>query len=168
MSGEERRAQILKLLKENESPIIAKDLGEKFSVSRQCIVTDITILKATGEKIYASSKGYFLEARNKKEFKVVCKHDNDFMEKELLTIINNGGEVVNVIVDHPLYGEFTGTLNLKNKYDVDEFMEKVKDKSAHPLTSLTKGVHIHTISYENPREKERILKELKHIGVLLT
>ncbi|HCJ14756.1 MAG TPA: transcription repressor NadR, partial [Erysipelotrichaceae bacterium] len=38
------------------------------------------------------------------------------MEKELNLIIDMGGYIENVIVEHPVYGEIKGNMKLKSRY----------------------------------------------------
>ena len=49
---------------------------------------------------------------------VACQHDAAGMEAELNTMVDNGCTVVDVIVEHPVYGQLTGPLQLSNRYDV--------------------------------------------------
>lgn len=46
MTGEERREKILKLLKEQGTPLSGAALAQRFRVSRQVIVEDITLMRA--------------------------------------------------------------------------------------------------------------------------
>ena len=43
-----------------------------------------------------------------------------------MLIIENGGAVLDVSVEHPLYGEIKGGLYLYNEQDVKDFMAKVR------------------------------------------
>ena len=63
---------------------------------------------------------------------------------ELNTIVDNGCTVIDVIVDHPIYGQLTGPLQISNRYEVSQFIERCK--KAEPLSSLTDGIHLHTLS----------------------
>ena len=46
------------------------------------------------------------------------------MERELNAIVDAGGEVVDVIVEHPVYGQLTGLLGVRSRYDVAEFVRR--------------------------------------------
>ena len=46
---------------------------------------------------------------------------------------------------HPVYGQITGPLELSSRYDVSEFIRKVEECGAQPLSALTDGVHLHTL-----------------------
>lgn len=56
-SGTDRREQLLLWLK-SESPLTGSELARRSSVSRQVIVQDISLLKASQEPILATSQGY--------------------------------------------------------------------------------------------------------------
>ena len=67
------------------------------------------------------------------------------MEDELNICVDYGCEVLNVIVEHPVYGQLTGELHLQSRYDVAQFVEKVRREDAHSLSELTDGTHLHTL-----------------------
>mgnify|MGYP000757575465 CR=1 FL=1 len=46
------------------------------------------------------------------------------MRTELYTVVDQGGIVVDVAVENPLYGELRGNLNLASRYDVDHFIQQ--------------------------------------------
>lgn len=60
MTGEERREQILALLKEGQTPMTGTDLAKRMGVSRQIIVHDIALLRASKQPIIATTKGYII------------------------------------------------------------------------------------------------------------
>ena len=60
MNTEERRSRLLALLAESEQPLTGTRLSREFSVSRQIIVGDISILRAEGKQIYATPHGYIM------------------------------------------------------------------------------------------------------------
>lgn len=65
------------------------------------------------------------------------------MAAELNTMVDNGCTVVDVIVEHPLYGQLTGPLQLSSRYDVAQFI--ARSHTAQPLSVLTGGIHLHTL-----------------------
>ena len=140
MKAEERRRAIAKTLTA-EHPVSATALAGQFSVSRQIIVGDIALLRAAGLDIVATPRGYKLGETTGLLRAVACVHSAQETETELLAMVDNG-TVIDVVVDHPLYGQMTGQLSLASRYDVRQFVEKAKH--AAPLSSLTDGVHIHT------------------------
>ena len=64
MNGNERREQILKILKTQNAPISGTELAKRFSLSRQVIVQDIAILRANGAQIESIHSGYILKKEN--------------------------------------------------------------------------------------------------------
>lgn len=88
------------------------------------------------------------------------------LSDELYTIVDLGGYIVDVIVEHPLYGQLTGELHLSSRYDVDQFLKKVNDNQAKPLSQLTDGLHLHTVRCTNLDTYQRIVESLKTKGYL--
>ena len=132
MLGEERRNELLKLLKNSKEPITGTQLAKYANVSRQVIVNDMNLLKARNEPIIATSQGYLYMNQDDTtalfEKKIVCIHNAEETEDELLTIVDCGVTVKNVIVEHPVYGEITASMMLSSRIDVEKFLQKVKEK----------------------------------------
>lgn len=169
MKGEERRSKILCMLKNNQKPLKGSWLSEEFSVSRQVIVQDIALLRAEGRDIIATPQGYILMSQNPESVKrvIAVKHSEEDMEDELRTIVNMGGKVLDVTIEHKIYGELTGRLQLKSLFDVEEFIKKIKDGDSKPLSQLTQGVHIHTIEADDNEVMDRIIQALREKGYLV-
>lgn len=167
MDAAKRREHIVAELRRTKRPISATVFANSLSVSRQIIVGDIALLRAAGEKITATPRGYVLERTSgENEYTVACVHLLDTMEKELNIMVDNGCTVINVIVEHPLYGQLTGPLQLSNRYDVSQFMKSCLEYSAEPLSTLTGGIHLHTISCPDYECFERTKAELEREGLL--
>jgi len=167
MSGNKRRADILEIL--NESPVSASTLAVKFGVSRQVVVSDIALLRASGHRIISTPKGYVMDIQEKKEgiLKVImCRHLNEGLEEELFTIVDNGATVIDVIVEHSVYGQIQLNLNLSSRYDCEEFLKNLKESNSSPLAGLTDGVHFHTILCPDEECYQRIVADLKKQGIL--
>ena len=60
MRAEERRKQIINLLTAGREPISGSTLSEKLNASRQIIVQDVAVLKASGYEILSTNRGYVL------------------------------------------------------------------------------------------------------------
>ena len=99
---------------------------------------------------------------------VACVHAPEEMERELNAIVDAGGEVVDVIVEHPVYGQLTGQLHLSSRYDVGQFLQKVSRSGARPLSALTGGVHLHTILCPDEAAWHRVRAALDQAGFLYT
>ena len=162
----DRKQAIIEEIQKSDKPVSASKLAKHFGVSRQIIVGDIALLRAAGTQIIATPRGYLLEDKpHPLEQNIAVSHSNDQLAEELYTIIDLGGMVVDVIVEHPIYGELVGNLHLASRYDVDQFLKKVE--TATPLSQLTSGVHLHTIRYPSQEVIQRIENALKDRGILL-
>lgn len=175
VEAKQRRDEILKLLQLDIKPMSANKIAERFEVSRQIIVGDIALLRAAGNDILATQSGYILnkgddgaEDTDSDSYILACRHDKGLLEAELYTIVDNGGTVVNVTVDHPMFGSITQELNIHSRYDADAFLSKVAVTGATLLSSLTDGAHLHTIRCANPDAYRRILSSLRELGILYT
>lgn len=168
IEGQERRVQMIKILKEASKPISGSVLGRNFGISRQVVVQDIALLRAEGFDVLATARGYILNQDNEVMCSriVVVKHDREQLEDELNTIVDNGGRVRNVIIQHPVYGDLVGDLMLKNRRDVKTFVKKVNETSSSPLLELTDGMHMHTIEAMSYEDLDVIEEELKVKGYI--
>ena len=126
MSSNERREKLLQILKKSDKPVKGSELSAELQVSRQVVVKDIALLRASGLEIIATSNGYIVLDSVKNEFKIKCKNHNsdDELYDELQTIIDLGGKVKDVIVEHPTYGVLKADLNVATNRDLRYFMEK--------------------------------------------
>lgn len=170
MTSVERREAILNKLMDNHGPIKGTELATLFNVSRQIIVQDIALLRAQGEDIIATPQGYMIPVKrdNRITKRIVCKHEGyTAMRDELQIMIDYGATVIDVKVEHPLYGEITSGLNISNKLDLDNFIENITKKKAEPLARLTDGVHIHTIQVPNEEVFQELKKALNEKGYLV-
>jgi len=167
---EERRKSIMSALASASVPITGQDLSTRLGVSRQVIVQDIAVLRAHGEQVVATPTGYVLASKAspaRAQATLACKHGAATVREELMIIVGLGGEVIDVIVEHPVYGQITGLLMLRSVRDVDGFMEKIRTTGASLLATLTRGVHLHTIRAPNAVALRKIAEELRTKGFLL-
>lgn len=171
MSSDERRLEIINILNKLDESISGTDLAKRLGVSRQVIVQDIAILRARGERIVATPQGYIVikdVSQNKLIKSIVCKHlTYKEIEDELKIIVDMGGKILDVIVDHPIYGEIKSSLMINSRLDVENFIKNAKRTNAEPLSSLTEGIHIHSIEVENKEIFEKIKEELKKKNYLI-
>jgi hypothetical protein len=159
----------LEWLNEADRPLSATLLAGELKVSRQIIVGDVALLRAAGENIAATPRGYVLERRGPgKQYTVACRHGFDGMERELDIMVDNGCIVEDVIVEHSLYGQLTGRLDVASRYDVAEFIRKVTEQDAKPLSDLTGGIHLHTLRCPDRATYERVVKQLEEAGFLVS
>ncbi len=167
MNAEVRRANILKDLEKAASAISAGRLAENYGVSRQIIVGDIALLRASGIEIIATPRGYIL-AQKKTGLvrRIPCRHKAQEMKEEMEILVDNGCTILDVIVEHPVYGQLVGQLNASTRYDISEFLKKVEKSEAAPLCGLTGGVHLHTVVCPDETAYKRVTDELRARGFL--
>lgn len=166
MTSQTRRGVILERLQTAGGPLSAAALAGELGVSRQVIVGDVALLRAGGTDIQATPRGYVLGAEQTGVTAVLaCVHDAGRMGSELNAIVDQGAEVVDVIVEHPVYGQLTGQLRLRSRYDVAQFLTRAE--GAAPLSALTDGIHLHTVRCPDEAALRRVEAVLRAEGVLL-
>lgn len=168
MNAAQRRKAILERLTEANAPLSASVLAGELGVSRQIVVGDVALLRASGTQIDATPRGYQLHPAARGYTGILaCVHSTaDQMREELYTVVDQGGIVVDVAVENSLYGELRGNLNLASRYDVDNFIQQAKDTPEALLSRMTGGVHLHTLHCPDAGSFERIKKELEEKGIL--
>lgn len=172
-SAYDRRKYIEEKLKEASGPLTAANFSKELSVSRQIIVSDVAILRASGLDILATPKGYIIEPPEKKEDfpfigMLACRHTAEQLRDELYTMVDFGATVIDVVIEHAIYGEISGNLSLSSRYDVDQFIKKVEnEKNSAPISSLTGGAHLHRIGCKDQAAFEMIKATLNEKGILI-
>lgn len=169
MKADERRNDIIEMLIREKKAIKGTTLAKTFNVTRQIIVKDIAILRAKGINIIATPDGYMIndDSNNRVKSIIAVNHKYEDVIKELEIVVKYGGIIEDVIVEHPLYGEIKGVLMIKNLNDLNKFKISLKQINAKPLSILTNGVHLHTISADSIENMNLIKEELKENGFIL-
>ncbi len=168
MTAEARRAAILDRLNKETAPVSATVLAREFGVSRQIIVGDVALLRAGGEPVSATPRGYVCSREGSGFLHTVAVNHRDVdMERELLIFVDNGCTVLDVIVEHPVYGQLVGQLHISSRYDVEQFLNRVRSASAQPLSVLTHGIHLHTLRCPDQAAFDRVCDRLREAGYLL-
>ncbi|MDN5709048.1 MAG: transcription repressor NadR [Planococcus sp. (in: firmicutes)] len=168
--GEERRNVLLDELKQAGRPMTGSELAKLAQVSRQVVVGDMTLLKAKGEPIIATSQGYlYLDPSGNKQVsrRIACNHKPEETEAELRLLVDCGVTVKDVSIEHPVYGELTAGIHVSTPLDVDLFMQRIRDTGASYLLELTEGTHIHTITADLPETLANAVEAMKQHGYLL-
>lgn len=172
MDGVERKAYIIELLKCVDEPVTGAELAQQCSVSRQIIVGDISVLRAKGVPIVSTPQGYQLVADTRLpeglQCRIVCCHGPELVEKELEAIVDNGGMVRNVGVEHHVYGFLEVELLLRSRRDIRRYVEQMAETKATLLSSISHGVHTHLIETKSEDDFQAILAELKKMHILLS
>ena len=137
MNAAQRRKVILERLTEANAPLSASVLAGELGVSRQIVVGDVALLRASGTQIDATPRGYQLHPAARGYTGILaCVHSTaDQMREELYTVVDQGGIVVDVAVECL-------------------------------LSRMTGGVHLHTLSCPTPEAFRRIEAALDAKGLL--
>lgn len=171
MTGEMRREQILQMLKKQGLPLSGAMLAKHFSVSRQVIVQDIALMRAENHRILSTNKGYLYRTEEqdntqpKRVFYV--KHTTDEVLDEFMTVIELGGKVLDVAVEHELYGQIRVDLLIETQQDARDFVDRLSACKDNLLKALTDDCHYHTVAAPSEKLLDLIQKELKEKDFLL-
>ena len=161
LDGELRRQEIIRILSESSRPMSGTELAKQMGVSRQVIVQDVALLRATNKNILSTNKGYVLFAPQSEAEK--CK--------ETLCVRHTseqvGGKILDVVIEHDLYGQIAVDLIVANRQDAEEFYSKMMNTKVKLLKELTQGIHYHTIVAKDTVTLERIRQALLEKGYLI-
>ena len=166
LSGQERREQIVKILKQSEKPIPGTELAKMVDVSRQVVVQDMALIRANGTEITSTNRGYIIREENKvsRVFKVI--HNAEQVEDELNLFVDAGAVVEDVFVYHKVYGLIKASLNMKSRRDVKKYLEDISSGKSSELMNLTSNYHYHTVSAESKEVLDQLQEELWEKGYL--
>ena len=167
MTGSDRRQEILKNIKESDRPVSGSKLAKDYDVSRQVIVQDIALLRASGYDIISTNRGYVLEGQTCAERVFKVRHTDEQLETELCTIVDLGGQVKNVMVNHKVYGHIEAELGIISRRKVKEFLADIESGKSTPLKNITSDYHYHTVTADSEETLHLIEEELRKLGFLV-
>ena len=167
MTGSERRDKIIATMQENRMPVPGKELASCYNVSRQVIVQDIALMRAAGYDIISTNRGYILNSPKsvKRIFKV--QHTDEQMEDELYSIVDLGGCVETVIVNHKVYGRMKAKLHITSRRLAWEFLEDIRSGKSSPLKNITSNYHYHEVHADSEETLDMIENMLREKGYLV-
>lgn len=166
MTGKERRFQILCLLKENSEAMTGSDIAKHFGVSRQVIVQDMALLKTSNQNILSTTKGYILLSSKKVKRILKVLHTDSEIADELTIIIELGGCVLDVFVEHATYGKISAPLGIYSAKDIRTLVEGIASGKSQPLKNVTAGYHYHTVEADSEEILDMIESALKQKNYL--
>ena len=167
MTGSERRNDIISRIKSSAVPVSGKALAQAYEVTRQVIVQDIALIRASGHDIISTNRGYILNPLHKESRVFKVQHTDDELENELCSIVDLGGKIVNVMINHRVYGHIEAVLNINSRRKVMEFMEDIKSGKSSPLKNITSNYHYHTVEADNEETLDMIEEMLQRKGYLV-
>ncbi|MDO5520001.1 MAG: transcription repressor NadR [bacterium] len=162
-----RRELILASLQNSTVPISGSELAKQFTVSRQIIVQDIAVLRAAGDTIISTNKGYLLRQKTVHKRIIKLVHGEDRIEEELTTIVDLGGKVEDIFFFHKVYGKLRAQLSIKSRHDIQEFLHEYQSDDDNPIKSITLSTHYQTILADSDETLTLIEDTLKakHLAV---
>ncbi len=170
MIGEQRRTEIRRMLQQAQQPLTGTALAKALHVSRQVIVQDIALMRAEHLPILSTNKGYTLgpDAVRMQQPKRVffVRHTTDRVMEEFMAVIDLGGRILDVSVEHDLYGPIRADLLIENAQDAADFVELLEKCRDNPLKVLTDDCHFHTVTAPSEKLLDLIEAELRSRGFL--
>ena len=167
MNGQERRSAIVEYIRNSQSPVSGTKLAEVFHVSRQVIVQDIALIRAGGYEVMSTNRGYILNEPLAVRRTFFVNHTDADLETELCTVVDMGGKVVNVMVEHDVYGKMEAELNVSSRRHVQAFMDDMICGKSSPLKNITSDNHAHVIEAESEEILDLIEAKFKELGFLI-
>ena len=155
------------MLRKVSEPIAAKELAAQFQVSRQVIVQDMAVIRASIPEIISTNRGYIIQKDEVccREFKV--QHSEDRVEEELNIFVDYGGVVRNVSISHRAYGRITAEMDIRSRQDVCEFVQRLGNSKSTLLGNATSGYHYHLVEAASEDRLDLIEQHLKDAGLLV-
>ena len=170
MNGEIRREKIKQMLAGASQPMTGTALAAALHVSRQVIVQDIALMRAEQLPIVSTNKGYLLgpdAARSSQPKRVFfVRHTTEQMLEEFMAVIELGGRILDVSVEHDLYGPIRADLLIENAREAADFVERRDRCRDNPLKVLTDDCHYHTVTAPSERLLDLNEQELRSRGFL--
>lgn len=167
MTGSERRAAIIRQIGESQLPVSGKQLAAAYEVSRQVIVQDIALIRAAGYDIISTNRGYILNQPKTVSRVMKVSHTDEQLEEELCAIVDLGGCVENVMINHKVYGHMEAALHISSRKKIAEFIEDIRSGKSSPLKNITSNYHYHTVSADSEKLLNLIEEELRNRGFLI-
>lgn len=164
----ERLREIEKILNEASEPIPGVELAERFNVSRQVIVQDISLLRAQNLPILSTHTGYRMDKEAGHSRVLKLHHRDDQIVDELTTIVDLGGRIDDVFVEHRIYGKISAIMDIKSRKDIKDYMELSHNSVSTPLKNITNNYHFHTISADDEETLDLVEDALTDKGYLVS
>ena len=165
--GELRREKILATLSAAEAPLSGSALGRACEVSRQVVVQDIALLRTQGWPIHSTNRGYVLEREATRPSRLIkCHHTVEQTPEELNTIVDLGGHVRDVLVNHRVYGRLSCELGIASRRDVANYMTQIRSGKSSPLMLITSGYHFHRVTADCEEALDEVVRALGERGFL--
>ena len=169
MKNQERRKKIMEILRNSNGPVTGDQLAKDLNVSRQVIVLDMALLRSAGTAIVSTHRGYQINGRSlTMDFE--CRYkamDTDSARDEMNIVVDNGGMIVSITLVPDFCGPIQAFLNLKNRRDVNQYLENFRKYNIPLIATLSEGVHTLSVAADSQEELEAIRDGLAEGGFLV-
>lgn len=167
MTGQERRDAMIEMIRNSEKPVSGTALAKEFAVSRQVIVQDIALIRAAGYEVLSTHRGYLLGHKGAMTRIFKVSHTDEEIADELNLIVDLGGKVQDVQVNHKVYGRMKADLGIHSRKQVQDFVEEIRSGKSSPLKNITSNYHYHTVEADSEEVLDLIGEELNKRGYLI-
>ncbi|CJQ30887.1 biotin repressor family transcriptional regulator [Streptococcus pneumoniae] len=82
-------------------------------------------------------------------------------------LVDHGVTIKDVKVEHPVYGDLTASIMVSNRFDVEQYLQKIENTNASYLSQLTDGIHLHTIEADSKEKLDAACEALDKAGFLV-
>ena len=155
-------------IKNSDRPVSGSALARTFQVSRQVIVQDMAVIRASTPGILSTTRGYVLQQDKDiactREFKV--RHGQEKAVEELNLIADCGGRVKNISISHRVYGRITAEMDIRSRQDVQVVLQALAGGASSELSSATDGYLYHLVEAATPDRLDLIGQALQDAGFL--
>ena len=153
-------------IKNSDRPVSGSALARTFQVSRQVIVQDLAVIRASTQGILSTTRGYVMQqdVSCTREFKV--RHSQEQAAEELTLIVDCGGRVKNISISHRVYGRVSAEMDIRSRQDVNEFITALNNSNSSALSNATSGYHYHLVEAASEERLDLIEEQLKKAGLL--
>lgn len=165
MDREQRIQYIQQRLQSAERPVKGSDLAEACHVTRQVIVGDIAHLRMQGLNVLSSPRGYRLAPPKASGVKALVPSSLDIaqLRDELYTIVDLGGAVLNLSVEHGFYGYLRLDADLRTRSDVDRYLSDLRRKRSTALSNLKDNLHRFLVETKTSETMKTIRSALRRL-----
>ena len=128
----------------------------------------LALIRAAGYDILSTHRGYRLNEGQQVSRVFQVRHTDAQIEEELFTIVDLGGRVKNVMVDHQVYGQVRAPLRISSRRTASAFLEEIHSGKSSPLKHLTSDYHYHLIQADSEDTLDLIQEALHEKGFLIS
>ena len=96
-----------------------------------------------------------------------CRHSFDELVEEGALIIELGGRIEDIFVNHRVYGKISARLSLHNRMHVEELYRSLVSGASKPLMIVTDGYHYHTVTADSEETLDKLENKLRERGFLI-